>query len=244
LATTRPKISRKDLKRPDEFQSAVETVTSFVETHLREVIIGACAVVVLAAIAVSVYFYEARQARTAAEQFSEALTKLEQHHYPAAEDALRKLAAEDSGRTVGQLANFYLASAYLAQDQPAKARDALRAYLANDGASIFRGAAMNNLAVAYENLGKYKQAEDAYRSAAKIAGPEQARAELGVARMLLEQGKRGDAIAAYKNFLSAHPFASENESVRETLASLGVTAPPATPAPLARIVKPATIVKH
>lgn len=244
MATTRPKLSRKDLKRPDEFQSAVETVRTFVEDHLREVILGTCAVVVIAAIAFGVYFYESRQARNAAEQFSQALTTLEQHHYPAAENAFRKLAAADPDRAVGKLANFYLASAYLAQNKPAKARAALQTYLASDGASIFRGTALNNLAVAYENLGKYKQAEDAYRKAAKIKGPEQARAALGVARMLLKQGKRGDAIEAYKKFLASHPFAPEDQSVRETLASLGVSASPSAPSPMVKIIKPATIIKH
>lgn len=244
MATTRPKLSRKDLKRPDEFQSAVETVRTFVEDHLRQVILGACVVVVIVAVALGVYFYESRQARTAAEQFSHALSQLEQHHYPAAESAFRKLAADDPGRPVGKLANFYLASAYLAQDKPAKARDALQSYLANDDSPIFRGTALNNLAVAYENMGKYEQAEDAYRKAAKIKGPEQARAELGVARMLLKRGKRGDAIEAYKKFLSGHPFAPEDQSVREALASLGVSASPSTPSPMVKIIKPATIVKH
>ena len=244
MATTRPKISRKDLKRPDEFQSAIETARTFAEDHLREVIIGACAIIAIAAVAIGVYFYESRQARTAAYQFSQALTKLEQHHYSAAEDAFRKLAADDPGRPVGKLANFYLASTYLAQEKPAKARDALQSYLAHDDASIFRGTALNNLAVAYEDLGKYKQAEQAYRKAAKIKGPEQARAELGVARMLLKQGKRGDAIAAYKSFLSTNPFAPESPSVRETLASLGVSASPTAPAPMVKIIKPASVPKH
>lgn len=244
MATTRPKLSRKDLKRPDEFQSAVETARTFVEDHLREVIIAVCAIVVLAAVGAGVYFYEANQARVAAERFSHALTTLEQHHYKAAEADFRKLATDDPNRAVGRLANFYLASAYMAQNEPAKARDALKAYLASEGSSIFRGSALNNLAVAYEDLGKYSQAEDAYRQAAAIPGPEQARAQLGVARMLLKQGKRGDAIAAYKKFLSSHPFSPEDESVRETLAGLGVSTSASAPAPMVKVIKPATIVKH
>jgi tetratricopeptide (TPR) repeat protein len=241
---TRRKLSRKELKQPDEFQSVVETVSVFLELHLRQALIGAGAFVVIAAIVLGAYFLEARRARIAAERFSQALSQLEKNHYPAAEDALRKLAADEPHRPVGRLANFYLASAYLAQNQPAKARDALRAYLAGNDASIFRDTALNNLAVAYEQLGDYKQAEDAYREAAKIAGPGQARAEIGVARTLLKQGKRDQAVAAYKAFLTAHPFAPERESVRETLASLGVVPAAAAAAPAVRIIKPASVPPH
>lgn len=239
---TRRKLSRKELKQPDEFQSIVETVSTFLELHLREVILATGALIVVAAIALSLYYYEARQTRLAAERFSQALSQLDKQQYPAAEDALRKLAADEPHRAVGRLANLYLAGAWLAQDQPAKARDALNAYLAAASAgALFRDTALNNLAVADEELGDYKQAEDAYRKAAKIAGPEQARAELGVARMLLRQGKRGDAIAAYQTFLTAHPFAPERQSVRETLASLGVAPPGATSAPVVKIIKPASV---
>lgn len=237
---TRHKLSRKELKQPDEFQTVVETVSVFLELHLREVILGACAAVAVAAIVLGTYFYEAHRARIAGARFSTALSQLEKQQYPAAESAFSGLAAAEPHRAVGRLANFYLASAYLAQNQPAKARDALHAYLAGDEASVFRDTALNNLAVADEDLGDYKRAEEGYREAAKIAGPEQARAELGVARMLLKQGKRGDAVAAYKAFLTAHPFAPERESVRETLAGLGVAPPGSEAAPAVKVIQPAS----
>ncbi|HZO83157.1 MAG TPA: tetratricopeptide repeat protein [Candidatus Binataceae bacterium] len=238
---TRRKLSRKELKQPDEFQTVVETVSTFLELHLREVLLATGALIVIAAVVLGVYYYEARRARLAGERFAQALSQLEQRQYPAAEEALGRLAADESHRAVGRLANLYLASAYLAQKEPAKARDALRTYLDRGGDSIFRDTALNNLAVAYEQLGDYKQAADAYREAAKLAGPGQARAELGAARMLLKEGKRGDAIAAYRAFVSAHPFAAERESVRETLARLGVAPPGATPAPSVQLIKPASV---
>lgn len=239
---TRRKLSRKELKQPDEFQTVVETVRTFFELHLREVLLAAGALIVIAAVVLGVYYFEARRARLAAERFSQALSQLDEQQYPAAESALRGLAADEPHRAVGRLANLYLASAYLAQNEPGKARDALRAYLGSDRAgSLFRDTALNNLAVAYEELGDYKQAADAYRQAAKVEGPEQARAELGVARMLLKEGKRGDAIAAYQSFLTAHPFAPEGESVRETLAGLGVAPPAAKPAPSVKLIKPASV---
>jgi len=57
--------------------------------------------------------------------------------------------------------------------------------------------------------------------------------------MLQKQGKRAEAIAAYNDFLTQHPYAPERTVVMETLAQLGVAPPPAAPAlPTVKLVKP------
>lgn len=236
---TRHKISRKELKQPDEFQSIFETAGLFFELHMTEVLLGLAAVIVVAALAFALYFYEVSQGRAASARFDQALSELQGGKYEAAEKALSSLANDEPHRAVGRLSNFYLAIAYLAQKEPAKARDMLQRYLAEDDDPVFRGAALDDLAVTYEELGDYKQAEDTYRQAAKIEGPEQARAELGVARMQQKQGKRAEAIAAYNDFLTQHPYAPERTVVMETLAQLGVAPPAAAPAlPTVKLVKP------
>jgi tetratricopeptide (TPR) repeat protein len=241
---TRHKLTRKELRQPDEFQSTFEALGDFLEAHLTRVLLGAGAILVLGAIVFGIYSYEVNRARAASERFSQALTELQNQQYAAAEGDLQGLAANEPHREVGRLAFFYLASAYLAQNQPAKARDDLLKYLAHDNPALFRDSALNDLAVAYEDLGDYRHAEDAYRKAAALEGPGQERAEVGVARMLLKQGRRAEAIAAYRNFLTQHPFASDRESVMETLASLGVAPPAAPGAPIVRIIKPATVPTH
>jgi tetratricopeptide (TPR) repeat protein len=196
---------------------------------MTEVLLGAGALLVIVAIALGLFYYEARRGRAASARFDQALSELQGGKYEAAEKELLSLAADEPHRAVGRLANLYLANAYLAQKEPGKARDALTRYLAEDDASLFRGAALDDLAVAYEELGDYKQAEVTYRRASEIEGPEQARAELGMARMLQKQGKRDDAIAVYRDFLAKHPYAPERTLVTGTLAQLGVA--PATAAP-------------
>jgi len=234
---TRHKISRKELKQPDEFQSIFETAGLFFELHMTEALLGVAALVVIVAIALGFYYYEAHRGREAAARFDQALSDLQGGKYDAAEKELSSLATDEPHRAVGRLANLYLATAYLEQKQPAKARDLLLRYLAEDDASLFRGAALDDLAVTYEELGDYKQAEDTYRQASKIEGPEQVRAELGMARMLQKQGKRAEAISVYDEFLAQYPYAPERTGVMETLAQLGV-APASTP-PIVNIVKPA-----
>jgi tetratricopeptide (TPR) repeat protein len=241
LATRHHKISRKELKQPDEFQSIFETAGLFFELHMTEVLLGAGALLVIVALALGLYYYEVRQGHAAAARFDQALSDLQAAKFDVAEKELSSLADDEPHRAVGRLANLYLANAYLSQKQPAKARDMLLRYLKEDDASVFRNAALGDLAVSYEELGDYKQAEDAYRQASKIEGPEQARAELGVARMLQRQGKRAEAIVAYNEFLTQHPYAPERAMVMETLAQLGV-APPSTLAapPTVKIIKPAS----
>lgn len=241
---TRHKITRKELKQPDEFQSIFETAALFFELHMTEVLLGAAALLVIVAIAFGFFYYEARRGRAASARFDQALSELQGGKYDAAEKELSSLAADEPHRAVGRLANLYLANAYLAQKEPAKARDALLRYLAEDDASVFRGAALDDLAVTYEELGDYKRAEDTYRQASTIEGPEQARAALGIARMLQKRGNRDEAIAVYRDFLALHPYAPERTVVMETLAQLGVAPATAPAPPMVKLIKPAGAPKN
>ena len=239
MATRHHKINRKELKQPDEFQSIFETAGLFFELHMAKVLLGAAGLVVVVAIGLGLYYYEARQSHAAAARFDEAISALQDGKYAEAENQLLGLANDEPHRAVGRLANLYLGTAYLAQKEPAKARDMLQRYLSEDDASLFRGAALDDLAVTYEELGDYKQAEDAYRQASKIEGPEQARAELGIARMLQKQGKRAEAITVYNEFLTQYPYAPERTSVTEALAQLGVASGATPAAPIIKVIKPA-----
>ncbi len=98
---------------------------------------------------------------------------------------------------------------------------------------MFRSLGLTNLAVVYERMADWKKAAGAYQQAAADPGPEQASAELGVARMLARSGDKQGAIDAYRGFLAAHPFAQQRQGVMESLALLGAPAdiPPPSSAP-------------
>ena len=130
----------------------------------------------------------------------------------------------DEGYTKLDLARFYVASAYIADGDLPDARDSLVAFLAEERDPLFRSLALTNLAVVYERMADWKKAAGAYQQAAADPGPEQARAELGVARMLAKSGDKQGAIAAYRGFLNAHPFAQQRQDVMESLALLGAPA--------------------
>jgi predicted negative regulator of RcsB-dependent stress response len=222
MPVTHRKLRRKELRQPDEFITFFENLRSFLLDNLVQVIIGACAAIALAAIGVGVYFYTQYRDRLVADQFYEAITALDHKEYKTAETDFSKLAEDHPHASLGRLARFYLAGCYMAEKEPAKARDALNQYLAGDDRPTFKSLALLQLGVAYEDLGQFQQAHQTYSEAAKLPGPQKMRAELAAARMLVREGRRDAAIAAYRQFLKENPFAEERTDVFVALAELGV----------------------
>ena len=235
--TSHRKVSRKSLKQPDEFVSTLDKVGDWVANNLFRVILGAVAVVVLIAIVFSFSFYSQHRQRVASRRFYRAINALSDKNYAAAERGFSKLVQRGASGPLGRLSGLYLASAYLAQNQPAKARDAVRTYLAEDGNRLFQQIALTQLGVCNEDLGEYRDAHTAYVKAAGLNGPEKARAEMGVARTLAKLGDRMGAIKAYQQFLRENPFSRQRDEVSEALALMGAPAAPAlneTASPSAR----------
>jgi len=221
MATSHYKINVKDLKQPDEFITTVDRIGNYIANNLARVIIGAVALVAVIAVIFTYSFYRSHQDRVAASHFYDALTALNHKDYKTAEDGFEALAQSGSGK-LSNLAPLYVASAYLGDNKPAQARDALKAYIADSTHSQFKKLALVQLGVAYENLGDLKKAHDAYAQAATIAGPAKASAQLGVARTLLSEGDKTGAIAAWRNFLAQNKFSPERGTIVSSLAALGV----------------------
>jgi predicted negative regulator of RcsB-dependent stress response len=227
MATTRThhKISRKELKQPDEFQSFVANAQEFLRTNLRQVIVSASIVLAAGALAVGIYYYEIHRDNIAGDRFYSAIGELNNKNYKAAEADFQKLAQDEPGREVGKLARFYLGSAYFQDGQLDKARDALVAYVPDAKDNLFASMAYEDLAVIYEKMGDLQKAQGAYAQAAAIPGPEQSRAQLQVARLMAAQGDKAGAINAYQNFMLSNPFSRDRQTVIEALANLGAPAP-------------------
>jgi tetratricopeptide (TPR) repeat protein len=221
MATTHTRISRKDLKQPDEFVTLVDRAAVLFRENLDRVLLGAVATVVIFLIVFGLYFYHQHQSRLTAEAFYDAVGALERKDYKAAERDFTQLAEEHPHATLGRLARFYSANAYLAESQPAKARDAIQTYLADGAQPLFRQLALTQLGVANEDLGEYRRAHDAYIEAAALDGPQKVRAQLGAARALVRMGDKQGAIAAYRRFIDENPYARERADVTEALVQLG-----------------------
>ena len=230
MATSHYKINQKDLKAPDEFVTLVDRIGNYLANNLLRVIIGAAALIALAAVIFTYAFYSAHRSQVAANQFYEALAAFNKKDYGAAEAGFNALTQSESG-TLASLARLYVATTYMSQGKPAKARDALEAYVGDSDQRYFKNLALVQLGVAYENLGDFKKAHAAYMLAATTTGPEKNRAELGAARTLIKLGDNAGAIAAYRTFLAANPYSPDREEVTESLAALGAS--PTIPSPVA-----------
>jgi predicted negative regulator of RcsB-dependent stress response len=230
--THRRKLTQKELRAPDEFTTFVDSARDFLVNNLRQVIISSAVVLIAGTVVIGVYYYERHRDNAASAQFYDAITALNAGQNKDAEKQFKQLADEEPGRRLGRLARFYMASAYIADGDLPNARDSLVAFLAEERDPTFRSLALTNLAVVYERMADWKKAATAYQQAAADPGPEQVRAELGVARMLAKAGDKQGAIDAYRGFLAAHPFAQQRQDVVESLALLGAPAeiaPPSAP---------------
>ena len=241
--THRRKLTQKELRAPDEFTTLIDSARDFFVNNLTQVIVSAAVVVAVGVIVIGVYYYERHRDTLASAQFYDGITALNAGQNKDAETKFKQLADQEPGRRLGRLSRFYLGNAYLAAGDLANARDALVAFLAEERDPMFRSLALTNLAVVYERMSDWKKAAGAYQQAAADPGPEQVRAELGVARMLAKAGDKQGAIAAYRSFLTAHPFAQQRQDVMESLALLGAPAEIAPPS-LGASAGPQPVVIH
>ncbi|MBF6567410.1 MAG: tetratricopeptide repeat protein [Candidatus Binataceae bacterium] len=242
MASTHRKLNRKELKQPDEFMTLAGSAQQYLLSHVSEFFAGIAVIIAAIAVIIGIRFYQQHRAKVAANDFYQAFSALDAKDYPSAEQQFRQLADYAPRLQVGRLAEFYLGTSYLEQNKLAPARDAITAYLKHDPDPMFANLAMMNLGVVYEKLGNLNQALASYRQAAQTPGPEQVRAQLAVARMMVRQGNDQGAIAQYRRFLTENPFAPERQEAMEALASLGV--PPSNSAstsvgtPAAATIKP------
>jgi tetratricopeptide (TPR) repeat protein len=227
--THRHKITRKELKQPDEFSTLFDSAYDFLLGNLRQVLISAGVVVAAGALVVGLFYYERSRDETTGVRFNRALAALTAGQNKQAGEEFESLADAEPNRRLGRLSRFYLANAYLADNEMPKARDSLVQFLEEEHDPLFSSLAWTNLGVVYERMSEWSKAAGAYRNGATAPGPEQIRAELGMARMLAKAGDKQGAIAAYRGFLALHPYAQQRQDVVESLALLGAPAEVAPP---------------
>jgi tetratricopeptide (TPR) repeat protein len=224
--THRPKISRKELKQPDEFMTVAFTVEEFIVRHLNKVIGGVVAAAILAAALFLIYQHMVSVRQQAAQQFYQGFSALNSKDYAGAEQKFKTLIAEHASSEPARLARFYLGLAYLNSGDLAQARQSLEEYTQGAGPPSLRGMALMDLGIVYEQMGRYDKAAETYHRVAAMNDPQSNDASVAVARVLQLEGKRAAAIAAYQDFLKANPYAPQRDVVVQALANLGVSPPP------------------
>lgn len=212
------KITRKEIKQPDEFITLWSRVFEFAVQHKKEAfwILGGLLALAILISAWTVYSQTREQKAMALlgeaqELLGSALT--EQNKEGAAKDPekatelLRRLAEEYGGSHAAQMGRVLLGNVYYHQGEVARAIETFREFL-DRGYDVpeLKGLVWEGLAYCYEALGRYEEAAEHYRNASDVTPSySPGWALLGLARCHEKLGNFGQAAEDYRKLLADHP---------------------------------------
>lgn len=230
MARTEPRLTRKDLRQPDEFQTLTRQALDFVEANRTAVMaaLGAAIVLLLAIVAYRM-ISQSREASASA-AYAEARALLTDKKYADAASRFDEVANAYSGTSYGPLALLERGNALLLADQAADAAAAYEAFLrTSPPAEYLRQLARTRLGYAQEKLGKAAEAQQSFTTASTMTGPFVAEALYGAARNAETAGDAANAKELYGRLLEKFPTSEYRDVATAHLIALGGT-PPARPA--------------
>ena len=205
MAHASKRLSRRDIRRPDQFVTLTGRFFHFV-THYRTHFIAAAAAIIIILLGLWGWeAYGARQNRLAAREYGSALSLYHEGRYLQAVDAFVRLRSY-SASPYGRLAILYQANSYLALEDPLKAIATLEELLQRERKeTILRQIGLLTLASLQERSGRCKEAVSRFTEAEKIAGPFKDDALLGKARCSLQNSDLKEALNSYRQYLTNYP---------------------------------------
>jgi len=219
----RIKFRRKDLRKPDEFETLTGQAVDWADAN-RPLVIGiVAAVLVVAIVFLGLARWRSSRNEAAATAFRAAHAAFTANKFSEAAQAFAEVADTYPSAPYGKLARLYRAHALAQQGDGAGAAIAYDEYLNSPPDSEYlRQEALNGLGHAKEETGDSAAALDAYTQAGALAGPFRTEALLSAARL--------------------HEAAGQQDKAREIYASLAKQAPdPETRAFLASKLPPGSI---
>jgi predicted negative regulator of RcsB-dependent stress response len=205
MASSSRRVSRKELRQPDWFQTATENAFDLYAAHRVKTLL---ALVVLTALLLGVWGWNAfksRQDAVASQEFGRALIL---YHGGKHREAIAALAKVQTHRwsKYGHVAYLYQANSHLALNDLPKAAEAAQQFIVGtDKNPLMRQMGLLTLATIEERQSRCKEAIKHYADAEKIKGPFTERAFLGKARCAAQQGDLSTALAAYRQLLKEQP---------------------------------------
>src|SRR5688572_13763581 len=131
------KITRKDLRQPDEFQEVTSQAVEWIRANQSAVVGALSAIVALAAVVLGVNWYSARQADAASTRLQSAQILFESKKYAEAATEFAAISSEYGSTPSGGLASLYRARALAAQPDLPAAATAYSEYLAGTPATDY-----------------------------------------------------------------------------------------------------------
>lgn len=205
MASTSRRLSRKELRQPDWFQTATESALGLYEEHRLKVFLGVGLIVVVLLAIWGWKIFKERQDVMAAREFGQAMTLYHSGKHSEALPSLAKIQTYRWSR-YANLAHLYEANSHLAMNDLAKATSAAQRFIVGTRQnSLMRELGLLTLAVIEERQSQCKEAIKHYAEAQKIKGAFTSRAFLGEARCAVEIGDLRAGIAAYRQLLKDQP---------------------------------------
>jgi predicted negative regulator of RcsB-dependent stress response len=201
MASTSRRLTRKELRQPDWFQTVTENAFEFYQRQRVAVYLGIAVVILLLLGIWGWGVFKERQDSMAAQEFGQAMTQYHAGRYREAIASVEKVQTYRWSR-YANLAHLYEANSYLALNDFTKATTAAQRYLTGtDQNSLMRQIGLLTLADIEERQSQCKDAIKNYTEAAKIKGAFTDRAILGEARCAVQLGDVKGGIAAYRQLL-------------------------------------------
>ncbi len=198
------KLSRKDLREPDEFQALTAQATDWLRQNQSAVVGGVSALAAVVALVLGITWYSSRQAESAAARFQTAHLLYQTGKFADAATEFQAVAAAYPRAPMGRIAVLYRAHSLLQQPDAAAAALAYGEYLAGSPATEYlRQEALVGSGRAQEASKNDGAALDAYRQAADIAGPFHTQALSAEARLEDAGGNGEKAKTLYTELLKA-----------------------------------------
>jgi tetratricopeptide (TPR) repeat protein len=213
----RKKITKKQLKQPDEFLSVTDQVFHFVIHHGRQFLaVGAVLLVVVLSV-VLFRLWENKREGEASEKLNLAVEAVETAASPSQEGAsakyegalekLDELTKAFPKTYAGRLALLYKGSVLLKMGRFDEAIQAFQSFLSKMGKEkTYSLLALDGLGFAYEGKKEYEKAIESYKQIIatdeKFDGGE---AYLKMGRCYEKLGKNKEAVEDYESFLKASP---------------------------------------
>lgn len=223
------KLSRRDLREPDEFQALTTQTVDWLRANQSAVIGAVSTIVAIGIVVAGVGWYGRRQADAAAVRLQGAQAIFEQKKFAEAATEFAGVTQSYPRTPSGRLASLYRAHALAQQPDPAAAAAAYGEYLATTPATDYlKQQALLGMAQAQE-AAKDPAAMETYRQAADIQGPFRTQAQLDLARMEEASGATDKARALYAEIVKAPDV---DPDTRQAITARFPTVAP-TPAPAA-----------
>ncbi len=215
MARLSKRISRKDLRQPDQFVTLSRRIYQLLTEEYRAQSAAAAALVVALLLAIWGWnVYSDRQNRLAAEVYSRAVALYHNRKYPEARDAFARLIEDYRSSTYARLGQLYQANIYIVLKQPGPAASVLQDLLNRERSDpIVRQLAFLSLAYSQEAQAQWKQAAGSFSQAEQLQGPFKEEALLGVARCSLASNDFRAALNSYRQYLSAYPDSDRSTEV-------------------------------